>query len=394
MKIGISTSVIQRGKTGIAQHLFGLLRGFFAHERTPEIVLFVLEEDVPLFSFAAGSVEIVPVEERFRPPIRNILWHQQVLPCLAEEHRLDVLHVPSYRRMLWPRPCPLVASIHDLAPFHVQGKYDIARMFYGRVVVKQLAQRQDRIIAISESTAQDVRRFFRVPSDRITVIHNGIDHTRFHAGSTEQAKAFMAERHSISEPFFLYVARLEHPAKNHVRLIQAFEQFKKHNAQHWSLVFGGSDWHGAEVIHQAIRKSPVRADIHSLGFIPDEDLSKLYRAAGALVYPSLFEGFGLPPVEAMACGCPVISSTCGSLGEVIGTAAAIVNPEDVSDIANAMKRMADDENYRESLRRAGLEQARQFDWRITATKTLRVYEDAFKTLDWSPHHVRPKAKAM
>src|SRR5438552_16478121 len=117
MRIGISTSVIQRGRTGIAQYLFALLRAFFPYTRQDQFTLFVLEEDVPLLDFVKGQMEVVPVPERFRPPLRNIIWHQATLPGLARAHGLDVLHVPSYRRMLWPKPCRLVATIHDLAPF-------------------------------------------------------------------------------------------------------------------------------------------------------------------------------------------------------------------------------------------------------------------------------------
>ena len=190
------------------------------------MTLYVLEEDLPLLDFAKGQMQLVPVPERFRPPVKNILWHQTELPKLARRHGLDVLHVPSYRRLLWPKPCPLVATIHDLAPFRVTRKYDWKRMLYGRVVARRLAQRQDQIIAISENTARDIRTFFRVPPERMTVVHNGLEHDRFFPGSREQARAEVAERYGLRGPFFLYVARLEHPAKNHVRLISAFEEFK------------------------------------------------------------------------------------------------------------------------------------------------------------------------
>ncbi len=373
MRIGISTSVIQRGKTGVAQYLFALLRAFLPHADEHHFVLFVLQEDLPLFAFAKNKMQVVPVPESFRPPIKNILWHQRALPQLARDLKLDILHVPSYRRMLWPRPCPLVATIHDLAPFRVPKKYSASRMFYGRVVARRLAQRQDAIIAISENTAHDIRQFFDVPLERLHVIHNGLEHSRFFPGSREQALAEMAERHQLHKPFFLYVARLEHPGKNHVRLISAFNQFKSATRSDWQLVFGGSDWHGAEAIHTAAQQSPFASDIRFLGFVRDEDLPNLYRAADAFVYPSLYEGFGMPPVEAMACGCPVICSTNGSLGEVVGNAAAIVDPEDINSIANQLGLLASDENLRARLRQAGFARAKQFDWNRTALETLSLY---------------------
>jgi len=373
MRIGLSTSVIQRGKTGIAQYVFALLRAFLPYSNENHFVLFVLEEDLPLFEFARNKMELVPVAEKFRPPVKNILWHQRALPQLARDLQLDVLHVPSYRRMLWSGPCPLVATIHDLAPFRVPKKYSPARMFYGRVVARRLAQRQDALIAISENTASDIRRFFDVPSDRIHVIHNGLEHQRFFPGSREQAQAEMAHRHQLQKPFFLYIARLEHPGKNHVRLISAFNQFKSATGSDWQLVFGGSDWHGAEAIHAAAQQSPFASDIRMLGFVADEQLPDLYRAAEVFVYPSLYEGFGMPPVEAMACGCPVISSTRGSLGEVVGNAAAIVDPDNIDSISSVLGLLAGDAAVRERFRQAGLARAKQFDWNRTARETLSLY---------------------
>src|ERR1700720_3333952 len=165
MRIGLSTSLIQRGQTGVAQYVFALLRALLplALADRHQFTLFVLEEDMPLFDFADGNVQFAPVSEKFRPPIKNILWHQSRLPALARRHRLDVLHVPSYRRLLWSRPCPLVATIHDLAPFRVAKKYDWKRMLYGRLVVPRLARRQDAVIGVSENTARDIAGFFRLP---------------------------------------------------------------------------------------------------------------------------------------------------------------------------------------------------------------------------------------
>jgi glycosyltransferase involved in cell wall biosynthesis len=376
MRIGISTSVIQRGQTGIAQHVFALLRAMKPHCEQNQFVLFVMEEDTRQFGYLSDSMKLVTVPEEYRPPVRNILWHQTALPIMAREQRLDVLHIPSYRRLLWRRPCPLVGTIHDLAPFHVSGKYDWKRMFYGRVVAKRLARRQDQLIAISENTRHDLKTFFGISMERITVVYNGIDHERFFPGSKEQAQVLVKHHLGLNQPFFLYVARLEHPGKNHVRLIEAFDKFKMETGSDWQLVFAGSDWHGSEAIHSRIRKSPFGSDIQSLKFVPNEILPDLYRAAAVFVYPSLYEGFGLPPLEAMACGCPVISSTRGSLGEVLGKAAAIVQPEDVHSIYKELFNLATSEELRKQFRSAGLMQAQKFNWKRTAEQTLDVYRRA------------------
>lgn len=376
MKIALSTSVIQRGKTGVAQYVFALVRALLPHADRHEIHLLVLEQDLPLFAFAGDRVQRIAVPERFRPAVRNVLWHQTVLPAWLRRHRIDVVHVPSYRRMLWRAPCATVATIHDLAPFHIAGKYDLARMFYGRVVVRRLARRQDAVIAISANTAGDIAQFFGLPVTRQNVILNGIDHARFSPGDPAQAAADASARWKLDRPFFLYVSRLEHPAKNHVRLIEAFSRFKADTGLDWLLALGGTDWHGAAHVHAAAAASPFAADIRFLGFVDDAVLPDLYRAASALVYPSLYEGFGFPPVEAMACGCPVLSSTRGSLGEVVGDAAATLDPENVADIGAGLQRLATDAPYRTRLREAGFRNARRFDWSDNAAKVLAVYEHA------------------
>jgi glycosyltransferase involved in cell wall biosynthesis len=202
-----------------------------------------------------------------------------------------------------------------------------------------------------------------------------LDHGRFHEESRAIVRTNASAKYALHRPFFLYVARLEHPAKNHVGLIAAFDQFKKATGSDWQLVFGGSDWSGAETIHAAIRNAHFGDDIKTLGFVDDKDLPGLYRAADAFVYPSLYEGFGMPPIEAMACGCPVISSACGSLGEVVGTAAAIVDPKDVDSIAEKLAVLASDEGERGRLRAAGLARAKCFNWMSTAAQTLQVYEE-------------------
>jgi len=378
MNIGMSTSVVQRGKTGVGQYVFALVTALSRQLNRHELTLFVLEEDVALFNSLRESATIVPISEQFRPPVKDILWHQTILPSLARAHRLDVLHVPSYRRMLWPRPCALVTTIHDLAPFHVAGKYDWKRMIYGRVVARRLAHRQDKIIAVSQNTADDVVRFFKLPAKKVAVVHNGLDHTRFFPDSSAVAQEFIRQRYKLHQPFFLYVARLEHPGKNHVRLIEAFNRFKVETRSDWQLVFGGSDWHGAKAIHAAIGQSPFRSDIRCLGFVADDALPKLYRAASVFVHPSLFEGFGFPPLEAMACGCPVLCSTRGALGEIVGPAAATVDPEDVTALTRQLIAIASVPDLRTTLREAGLARARYFDWQRAAAQTLEVYTAALK----------------
>lgn len=376
-RIAISTSVIQRGRSGVGQYVLALVRALLDLPEAPRLVLPVLEDDLPLFDFAKERTQLVPVPERFRPALRNVLWHHLRLPRLLRKHKLDVLHVPSYRRMIAFAPCARVATIHDLAPFHVRSKYDPARMFYGRVVARRLARTQDEIIAVSSHTAGDIERFFGIARARQHVILNGLDTVRFRPGDPLQARSLAATRWDLQAPFFLYLSRLEHPGKNHVRLIEAFNELKARHPSPWQLALGGAEWHGAETIRAAAAASRFAPDIRFLGFVEDPMLPVLYRAAGAMVYPSLFEGFGMPPVEAMACGCPVLSSTRGALAEVVGDAAEPVDPESVPSLTAGLHRLATDEACRGALREAGYRNARRFDWSQTARNVLTVYRRAW-----------------
>ena len=376
MRIALSTSVLQRGKSGVGQYILALARALLNDTGGHQLVLLVLEEELPLVSFAQGRAEIITVPERYRRAIRNILWHHTHLPGLLRQFEIDVLHVPSYRRMVWSAPCARVATIHDLAPFHVKGKYDPARMFYGRVVVKQLARHQDEIIAISQNTARDIERFFRIPVSRQNVVYNGIDHQRFLPGDPQLARRKVESRWKLDAPYFLYISRLEHPAKNHVRLFEAYNLFKGRTKSPLLLAIGGGDWPGADFIRSAAAKSPYSRDIRFLGFVPDDALPSLYQAANTMVYPSLFEEFGFPPIEAMACGCPVLSSTRGALAEVLGEAAEVLDPENIENMSDGLTRMASDENRRNELQRRGFIHARRFDWQANAAQVLSIYQKA------------------
>lgn len=372
--VALSTTVAQRGRSGVASYLFGLLDGFAAIDAPLKISLIGLEEDHGLFTRWLDRCDWISVDESYRSAVPNILWHQTHLRGLLRRIHAEVLHIPSYRRIVWRSPVPQLVTIHDCAAFAVKGKYDFARMFYGQQVARRLARGAQAITTVSQATADDVSRHFGIPPDQQTVIWNGIDQGRFYPRAPAEVADFRFGRAAQSAPYFLYLARLEHPAKNHVRLIEAFETFAAaHPERDEWLLFGGADWHGADQIHARIEESPLRDRIRSLGFVDDLDLPLWYAGATAMVYPSLFEGFGLPPVEAMACGCPVIASPRGSLAEVVGDAARLIDPEDVADIATALGELVRSDQQ-ERWRQAGITRAKLFDWRESARQLTQLYQ--------------------
>lgn len=369
LRVAISTSVGQRGRSGVATYLFGLIDGLLRTSPDIRLRLVGLANDKPLFQPWLDRCDWEEVSEFWRPATRDIFWHQFLLPRRLKRAGCDLVHIPSYRRVLASGGIPQVLTIHDCASFQLRGKYDAARNFYTKRVVVPLARRVRQLVAVSGTTAQDITRYYGIPAEQISVVWNGIDHARFRPDA-------VAEAPSLDHPYFLYVARLEHPAKNHVRLIEAFEQVvaRRPELPH-SLVLAGADWHGADAIHARIAASPVRSRILTPGFVKTEALAGWYAGAEAMIYPSLFEGFGLPPLEAMACGCPVACSARGSLGEVVGDAARLVDPENPTDIAASLLEMLLPAE-RAKWRARGLRRAALFDWREVGKNTAHLYRRA------------------
>ena len=174
IRVALSTSVIQRGKSGVASYVFGLLEGLRAVNAPVDLTILGFQEDRALFEPWLDHFHWQPVEEKWRSAVRNIIWHHLHLPSLLKQLRIEVLHIPSYRRIVWNPPTAQVVTVHDCAAFAVAGKYDAARMFYGRQVVSRLARRADAVMTVSRASAADIARYFKVPNAR--VIWNGIDH--------------------------------------------------------------------------------------------------------------------------------------------------------------------------------------------------------------------------
>ncbi len=375
MKVGISATKIRGGQSGVGRYVISLVKAMLVERPDIRLHIFALRGDRRLFDFARGDVEVHTVEEKHESPLRNVLWHQRILPREAERLGLDLIHTPSYRRMTPADRVPAVTSIHDLISFHDPGKSTVAQKLYSNLFAKGLAQRQRKIIASSSRTAKDVERFLEIPRGSIITIPKGIDHDVYNPGDPATSRALLAKTHRLLRPFFLYVARLDHPRRNHLRLIEAFESCKRKSESSWQLVLGGDDGKDAEVIHARAAASEFSEDIHFFGHVADDDLPDLYRAARAFVFPSLFEGFGQPPVEAMACGCPVISSRSGSLDQVLGVAATTIDPLDVNDMAGKMAIVVSEQGTREAMIEKGFKNAARFNWHTCAGEVAQVYEE-------------------
>jgi glycosyltransferase involved in cell wall biosynthesis len=265
---------------------------------------------------------------------------------------------------------PAVATVHDLSQLHVRQKYDAARMFYATRVLPLLIGRQQRIITVSSSTRSDVLSRTSVSADRVSVVPNGVDLSRY-APLDEASAREAALRLGLREPYLLYVARLEHPGKNHVTLLEAFARLRAAGLPH-KLVLAGPRWNGAEAIDAAVARLGLAEHVVFTGFVAGDDLPGLYAGAAAFVFPSLYEGFGIPLLEAMACGIPSCVANVSSLPEVAGDAALLFDPRDPAAIASALQRLLTDDLLRARLRARGLKRCAEFTWERSAGGVLEA----------------------
>jgi glycosyltransferase involved in cell wall biosynthesis len=371
MKVLLSAGMIQGGRSGVGRYVIALVEAL--RRNHPEIDLHLAGLDADRAHFPAiGDACWMSIPAG--SAVRNLAWHQGLLPGRLRQGGYDLVHIPSYRRMLARCPIPQVATIHDCAPFVLRDKYDLGRGLFGTRVVPWIARRVDRVVAVSQTTAADITRYMKVPEARITTLPNGIDHEQFRPSPAAEVEAFRA-RMRLDRPFFLYVARLEHPAKNHLRLIEAFSELVQAGEFDGDLILPGAAWHGHEVIEEAGARSPVRERIRLEGFVAGGDLPLWYAAAEALVFPSLMEGFGLPILEAQACGTRTASSDATSLPEVAGPAGLLFDGRRVDDLRAAMRRLATmDEAERARRREEGLAWARDFTWDRHAAGVATIYQ--------------------
>ncbi|SPF48630.1 Glycosyl transferase, group 1 [Candidatus Sulfopaludibacter sp. SbA4] len=293
----------------------------------------------------------------------------------------DLVHIPLNRvPLLMMRP--YVVTIHDMANlFFEEGRSDF-RMQMRRFRFRRGLQRASRVVAVSEATKREVESFLGAPSEHIRRVYNAPDPDFLTPGAPAGSEAQLRtlERYQIDYPFLLYAGNIRRH-KNIPRLVEAFAVVRDQLAAHpvykdLRLVIIGDTISQFPAVRQAVIKSRVEHAVRFLGFVPFETLRCFYEYAAAFVFPSRHEGFGLPPLEAMACGTPVVTSNVSSLPEVVGDAAVLVNPENVFDIARGIREVLLDEGLRAELVRRGREQAARFSWERTARQMLEIYQEA------------------
>ena len=353
---------------GIGTYIRNLLKHLAVFDRDTEYVLLCRPQDcdtlrqmAPNFSPVADASKPYSIREQVSIPARLLL------------HRVDLLHEPHY--VLPPLvPCRSVVTIHDcihlIFPQYLPNRLAYV---YARASLWAAAHRAERILTGSETSKSDILRYCDVPADRIIVIHNAID-DRFATAPQDEDIQKTRERYQLDGPFALYVGNIK-PHKNLERLIDAFHLVRRDGFERLTLLIIGDQIAKYPYLRRAVDRYKLHKHVRFLGFVGDQTLAALYRLATVFVFPSLYEGFGLPPLEAMASGTPVVASNTSSLPEVLGDAAVLVDPYSAQAIANGIQQVLADPGLRATLRARGLERARVFSWETSVRRTLDVYRD-------------------
>ncbi len=363
MRIGIDARLVYYHQAGIGQYILRLSQALAQIDREDQFTIFKSRKDKTHIVDQANFKN----EQLWTPSHHR--FERLAMSLELTPFSLDVLHSPDFIPPSRTR-CPSVITMHDLA-FLLYPRFltrESAR-YYGQV---DLAARQaDHIIAVSESTKRDTVRFLGVPEDKITVIYEAA-HPLFTPVTNNETLSRVRERYQLPQDFILFVSTVE-PRKNLPTLLRAFRRLRDNYKSEAVLAVAGNRGWLFEEVDQVVSELNLGDAVRFLGGVPNEELVYLYNAAKLFVLPSFYEGFGLPPLEAMACGTPVIVSNVSSLPEVVGDAGILISPEDIEGLTVAMWRVLTDEKMRRELREKGLKRARVFSWERAARETLAVY---------------------
>ena len=354
---------------GIGTYIRNLLRHLARIDPLNEYVLLCQEQDLGI----AG--QLGPNFRTVLEPSPNYSFREQIhVPWILRREQPDLYHAPHY--VLPPAVrCPSIVTIHDcihlMFPQYLPSKFAYA---YARGSMWNAARQSERILTVSEASKRDILHFFNVPPEKVVVVYNAIDE-RFSIVPREEDVARVRERYQLDHQFVLYVGNIK-PHKNLVRLIEAFDGLRKRSGNdELKLLIIGDEISKLPALRRAVHSHKLHKHVRFLGYLPDDMLTILYRLAAVFVFPSLYEGFGLPPLEAMACGTPVVTSNISSLPEVAGDAAVLVDPYDVESIVDGIARVLTDTTLADDLRRRGLIRAREFSWERSAAQTFAQYMD-------------------
>lgn len=368
MRIGIDATALPLQPVGAGIYMINLVRALAAVNERDELVI---------FTHPAGRKQMAVQEsKRFRWAVvpdksipRRLLWEQIGLPRLVGKMRLDLLHSLHYTRP-WRLPCRSVVTFHDMTFFLYPQLHTRSKQAFFPLTIRASARSADAIIAVSESTRADSIRLLGIPGEKIIATPLGVD-PAFRPIRDLESLDVVRQRYNLPDRFILYVGLVE-PRKNLSGLIRAYRSALEGGIAHRLVVVGRFGWSYQQVLDE-IEALGLQERVQFTGYIPQADLPIVYNLASLFVYPTLYEGFGLPALEAMACGTPVVTSNVASLPEIIGEAGVLIPPGDQQALSQALQDVLSDPGLQTHLAIKGPQQASQFTWERTARQTLQVY---------------------
>jgi glycosyltransferase involved in cell wall biosynthesis len=365
VKIGLDATPLLGQRSGVGQYTGRLLEALLDLELGWEYLLY---SNRPLDALEPALQKLVQLPAHL--PQSRWIWMQSVLPCLIARTRPQLAHFPNGLAPLW-LPVPFVLTVHDASLFLYSHTHPRRRLLAMRLILPLVARRAAAVITVSEHARRDLLRVLRLPPEKVEVVYQAAPAT-FQPIHSRRQLVHLRRKYRLPQDFILFVGTLE-PRKNLVRLLRAFEQVRRCGYRHRLVLVGARGWLMDDFDREMERLGLAEAVQH-LGYVAATDLPGLYNLAALFVFPSLYEGFGLPALEAMACGTAVLTSNNSGLREICGDAAYLVDPTDQENLAEGMIELLADSARRTELSWRGLARARDFSWRQTAIQTQAIYE--------------------
>ncbi|MEW6606640.1 MAG: glycosyltransferase family 1 protein [bacterium] len=367
MKIGIDAHTIGHKVTGNETYISNVIKALAKIDKENSYKLYYTNPEI----VKNGFINQPNFQEILIKPHSPLIRIPFSFPLEILKRPIDLFHVQYIAPPLCS--CPIIVTIHDLSFIHYPQYFTKREQLRMSMLIPITARQATKILAVSEYSKKDIINSYRIPEDKIVVTYDGVNES-FHPIDNQELLDEIVAKYGITNKFVLYVGNI-HPRKNLGRLIEAYCLLKKnHNIKHKLVIVGKKAWLYADVFKR-VREMGLENEIVFTEYVPQEDLPLLYNAAEVFVYPSIFEGFGIPPLESMACGTPVITSNTSSFPEVVGDAGVTVSPHSVDDIAKAIYDVLSNPQMQKRLSEKGIERAKLFTWENTAKRTLSVYKE-------------------
>ena len=377
MIIGISGYVGNR-LTGIGRVLINILSELAKQYPEDKYVLFRnfdFKEYDNLTQYQ--NIEIVDVPYTKESGLKNILWHQWLFQKLLKKYKCDIAYIPNFTLLLW-KTIPTIVTIHDLIEYNVPDKFSKARMFYRKQVCDPLmAKKSNHILTVSKSSYKDIISYLGVKPSKLTLTLNATDRNVFKKYSKEKIIPAIKKYNLEYKKYLLFVGTIDFPGKNIKTIIEAFFNLRSKNELNGiKLVIIGKNGFNSKVIYDFVNASPFKDEVIFTGYLNDDDLPKYYAGATIMLYLSLFEGFGLPVLEAMSCATPVICSNTSCFPEIVEELDVKVPPTDVNAVEEKILKILSNTIYYEILSQTCYEKSLKYSW----TESARVYHNVFEQI--------------